>query len=229
MALHGLFEQGWVEWLSAMTYQAASGAGAANMRELVAQMKAIGDDAADLLAEPGSAALALDGQVRATLDSDGFPSARFGAPLAANLIPWIDVKMEGGETKEEWKAYVEANKILGTAEPVPIDGICVRVGSMRCHSQAFTVKLRQDIPLDEIQEVLDSANAWVSVVENEPARTLAALSPAAVTGSMNIPVGRIRKLRMGPQYLGCFSVGDQLLWGAAEPLRRVLGILRQQG
>ncbi len=229
MALHGLFEQGWVEWLSAMTYQAASGAGAANMRELVAQMKAIGDDAADLLADPGSAALALDGQVRASLGSEGFPSESFGAPLAASLIPWIDVKMEGGETREEWKAYVEGNKILGNAQPLPIDGICVRVGSMRCHSQAFTVKLRQDVPLDEIHEVIGSANAWVSVVENDPGQTLAALSPAAVTGSMNIPVGRVRKLRMGPEYLGCFTVGDQLLWGAAEPLRRVLRILRERG
>ena len=229
MALHGLFEQGWVEWLSAMTYQAASGSGAAGMRELVAQMKVIGDDAADLLADPAGAALALDGQVRASLGSEGFPSENFGAALAANLIPWIDAKMEGGETREEWKAYVEGNKILGNAQPLPIDGLCVRVGAMRCHSQAFTVKLRQDIPLDELYEVIGSANAWVGVVENDPAKTLAALSPAAVTGTLKVPVGRIRKLRMGPDYLGCFTVGDQLLWGAAEPLRRVLRILRERG
>ena len=229
MALHGLFEQGWVEWLSAMTYQAASGAGAANMRELVAQMKAIGDAAGDLLADPATTALALDGQVRASLSSEGFPSEAFGVPLAASLLPWIDAKMEGGATREEWKAYAEGNKILANDPAVPIDGLCVRVGAMRCHSQAFTVKLRQDVPLDEIHEVMGSANAWVEVLENDRAKTLAALSPAAVTGTLKVPVGRIRKLRMGPDYLGCFTVGDQLLWGAAEPLRRVLRILREQG
>ena len=229
LALHGLFEQGWVEWLSAMTYQAASGAGAANMRELVAQMKAIGDDAADLLADPATSALALDGRVRASLGAEEFPSDAFGVPLAASLLPWIDSKMEGGETREEWKAYAEGNKILANDPVVPIDGLCVRVGAMRCHSQAFTVKLRQDVPLDEIHEVMDSANPWVEVLENDRAKTLAGLSPTAVTGTLKIPVGRIRKLRMGPDYLGCFTVGDQLLWGAAEPLRRVLRILREQG
>ena len=229
MSLHGLFAQGWVEWLSAMTYQSASGAGARNMRELVAQMKSIGDSTAALLDDPASAALAIDAGVRSALESDGFPSENFGAPLAASLIPWIDDKMEGGETREEWKGFHESNKILGSEEPIPVDGICVRVGAMRCHSQAFTVKLNRDVPLDEIESVLGEANEWVSVVPNDPAATRAELSPAAVTGSLRTPVGRVRKLRMGPDYLGCFSVGDQLLWGAAEPLRRVLGILRERG
>ena len=228
MALHGLFAQGWVEWLSAMTYQSASGAGARNMRELVAQMKAIGDSTADLLGDPASAALAIDRGVRSALASDDFPSENFGVPLAASLIPWIDEKVEGGQTREEWKGFHETNKILGSDPPIPVDGICVRVGAMRCHSQAFTVKLKRDVPLDEIEEVLGSANDWVSVVANDPAATLAELSPAAVTGSLRTPVGRVRKLRMGADYLGCFSVGDQLLWGAAEPLRRVLGILRER-
>ena len=227
MALHGLFAQGWVEWLSAMTYQSASGAGARNMRELVAQMKVLGDDAAGLLENPASSALAFDRQVRESLNSDVFPTESFGAPLAASLIPWIDTGMESGETREEWKGFAESNKILATEAPIPVDGICVRVGAMRCHSQAFTIKLNQDIPLDEIEEVMGAANDWVSLVTNDRASTLAELSPAAVTGTLNVPVGRIRKLRMGPDYLGCFSVGDQLLWGAAEPLRRVLRILRE--
>jgi len=227
MALHGLFREGWVEWLTAMTYQAASGAGARNMRELVAQMKSIGDDAADLLADGASGALDLDRRVCETLGSDGFPAEHFGAPLAASLIAWIDRKMEGGETREEWKGFVEANKILGTADPIPVDGICVRVGAMRCHSQAFTIKLNQDVPLDEIEDVLSGANDWVSLVSNDKETTVDALSPAAVTGTLGVPVGRVRKLRMGADYLGAFTVGDQLLWGAAEPLRRVLHILRE--
>jgi len=227
MALGGLFAQGWVEWLSAMTYQSASGAGARNMRELVAQMQAIGNDAAALLDDPGCAALEIDAQVRASLASEAFPSESFGVPLAASLIPWIDTLQEGGETREEWKGFAETNKILASERAIPVDGICVRVGAMRCHSQAFTVKLRSDIPLDEIEEVMGAANDWVSVIPNDQASTAARLSPAAVTGGLAVPVGRIRKLRMGPDYLGCFSVGDQLLWGAAEPLRRVLGILRE--
>ncbi|MBW2230576.1 MAG: aspartate-semialdehyde dehydrogenase [Deltaproteobacteria bacterium] len=228
MALHGLFREGLVDWLSAMTYQAASGAGARNMRELVEQMRAIGDDAAKLLDDPASTALALDEQVGATLGSDAFPSKHFGAPLAASLIPWIDAPMEGGETREEWKGYVEANKILGSASPIPIDGICVRVGAMRCHSQAFTVKLSRAAPLDEIQDMLAGANDWVRVVPNDEASSIEQLTPAAVTGTLDVPVGRVRKLRMGDDYIGCFSVGDQLLWGAAEPLRRVLAILRER-
>ncbi len=226
LALHGLFREDWVEWLSAMTYQAASGAGARNMRELVAQMKAIGDDAAALLEAPASTALDFDARVCESLASSSFPTEQFGVPLAASLIPWIDSKMEGGETREEWKGYVEANKILGTEVDIPVDGLCVRVGAMRCHSQAFTIKLRQDVPLDELEEVIAGANQWVSLVPNDKPETLAGLSPAAVTGTLSIPVGRVRKLRMGADYLGAFTVGDQLLWGAAEPLRRVLRILR---
>lgn len=228
MALQGLFRAGWVEWLSVMTYQSASGAGARNMRELVAQMKIVGDEAASLLSDPASGALEIDRQVSRSLGSEGFPKEQFGVPLAASLIPWIDAKLESGETLEEWKGFVEGNKILGTREPIPIDGICVRVGAMRCHSQAFTVKLRRDLPLSEIEQTLDQANDWVSVVPNEPEHTRAELSPAAVSGGLEIPVGRIRKLRMGPDFLGCFTVGDQLLWGAAEPLRRILKILRAQ-
>jgi aspartate-semialdehyde dehydrogenase len=226
MALHGLFREGWVEWLSAMTYQAASGAGARNMRELVAQMKCIGDDAAALLADPATSILDLDRRVCAQLGADGFPTENFGAPLAASLLPWIDRKMEGGETREEWKGFVEANKILGTSAPIPVDGICVRIGAMRCHSQGFTIKLNRDVPLDEIESVLGDANEWVSIVPNEKEDTLSKLSPAAVTGTLGVPIGRVRKLRMGSDFLGAFSVGDQLLWGAAEPLRRVLQILR---
>ncbi|MEE3326629.1 MAG: aspartate-semialdehyde dehydrogenase [Myxococcota bacterium] len=227
LALQGLFAEGWVEWMSAMTYQSASGAGARNMRELVAQMKAIGDDAASLLDHPATSALELDRQVRASMFDEKFPGELFGAPLAGSLIPWIDSKMEGGETLEEWKGFAEGNKILGTSEPIPIDGLCVRVGAMRCHSQAFTIKLNRDVPLDEIESVIAGANAWVDLVPNDPDPTRVRLSPAAVTGKMDIPVGRLRKLRMGSDFLGCFTVGDQLLWGAAEPLRRMLEIVRE--
>jgi aspartate-semialdehyde dehydrogenase len=228
MALGGLFRQGWVEWLSAMTYQASSGAGARNMRELVAQMRHIGDDCHELLDDPATSILEIDRRVGRTLAAEGFPVDEFGVPLAASLIPWIDRPMEGGETREEWKGFVEANKILGSKSPIPVDGICVRIGAMRCHSQAFTVKLRRDLPLDEIEGVLAEANEWVEVVPNEKEATLERLTPAAVSGRLDVPVGRIRKLRMGPDYLGAFSVGDQLLWGAAEPLRRVLNILRER-
>ncbi|MAI80004.1 MAG: aspartate-semialdehyde dehydrogenase [Deltaproteobacteria bacterium] len=227
LALQGLFDQGWVEWMTAMTYQSASGAGARNMRELVTQMKAIGDGASGLLEDPATTALALDRQVSQSIDSANFPTDGFGAPLAASLIPWIDSKMDSGETLEEWKAFAEGNKILGTSTPIPIDSLCVRVGAMRCHSQAFTVKLNRDVPLDEIESVIDGANEWVSLVENDPEQTRARLSPAAVTGTLEIPIGRLRKLRMGPDFIGCFTVGDQLLWGAAEPLRRILRILRE--
>jgi aspartate-semialdehyde dehydrogenase len=228
MALHGLLREGWVEWITAMTYQAASGAGARNMRELVAQMKVIGDDASELLASPASTILDLDRQVCTTLADPGFPVENFSVPLAASLIPWIDRQMEGGETREEWKGFVEANKILGTESPIFVDGICVRIGAMRCHSQGFTVKLNRDVPLDEIEDVLAGANEWVSLVPNDKASTLEQLSPAAISGTLDVPVGRVRKLRMGPKYIGAFTVGDQLLWGAAEPLRRVLAILREK-
>ena len=228
MALHGLFREGWVEWLSAMTYQAASGAGARAMRELVEQMRSLGDACGDLLADPSSAALDLDRRVQQALASDRFPVEQCRAPLAASLIPWIDTKMEGGETREEWKAFAEGNKILGNLGPsrIPMDGLCVRVGAMRCHSHAFTVKLRNDVPLDEIEAALADANDWVEVIPNDKDATVTELSPARVSGSLRVPVGRIRKLRMGGDFLTAFSVGDQLLWGAAEPLRRVLQILR---
>ncbi len=226
MGLGGLFEQGWVEWMSSMTYQAASGAGARNLTELVAQMRSIGELAAPLLDDPASAALELDRAVNAHLAADGFPTAAFGAPLAANLLPWIDSLVEGGATREEWKGFAETNKILGLEAPIPIDGLCVRVGALRCHSQAVTVKLTQDVPLDEISAALDEHNPWSRVVANDKDATLRALTPAAVTGTLEVPVGRLRKMRMGPDYLTAFTVGDQLLWGAAEPLRRMLAILR---
>ena len=226
MALGGLFEKDLIEWLTSMTYQAASGAGANNMRELVAQMKGIGDDAESILADPASTILALDRNVTEYLRSSKIPTKYFGAPLAASLIAWIDKGMETGQTKEEWKGFAETNKILGRQEnPVPIDGQCVRIGSMRCHSQAFTIKLRQDLPLDEIAAIIDGHNEWITSVANTREATLAELSPAAVSGTLTVPVGRLRKLNTGPGFLTAFTVGDQLLWGAAEPLRRMLKIV----
>jgi aspartate-semialdehyde dehydrogenase len=226
MALGGLFKNDLVEWMTSMTYQAASGAGANNMRELVAQMQAIGSASAGRLADPASAILELDRQVTDVLRADGFPTEHFGAALAGSLIPWIDRPMENGQTREEWKGSAETNKILGRqSRPVPIDGLCVRIGAMRCHSQAFTVKLKQAVGVDEIEEMLAAHNEWVRVIPNEKAVTLRELTPARVTGTLQVPVGRIRKLTIGPQYLTAFSVGDQLLWGAAEPLRRMLRIL----
>ena len=229
MALGGLFEKDLVEWLTSMTYQAASGAGANNMRELVTQMQTIGTAAADLLSDPATAIKLLDQRVTDTLRSTAFPVENFGAPLAASLIPWIDRPMENGQTREEWKGYAETNKILGRQDnPVPIDGQCVRIGAMRCHSQAFTIKLKRDIPLDEIEALIAEHNAWVSVVPNVKEITLRELTPAKVTGTLMVPVGRIRKMTLGPDYLTAFTVGDQLLWGAAEPLRRMLRILLER-
>ena len=226
MALGGLFEQDWVEWLTAMTYQAASGAGAQNMKELVAQMKAVGDAAAPVMADPASAILDLDRTVTQTLRGGSFPTANWGVPLGASLIPWIDRAMENGQTREEWKGMVETNKILGRSDnPVPIDGQCVRIGAMRCHSQAFTIKLKQDVPLADINGMLAANNEWVKVIPNTKEQTITDLTPAAVTGTLAVPVGRIRKMILGGQYLTAFSVGDQLLWGAAEPLRRILNII----
>lgn len=226
MALGGLFEKEWVEWMSCMTYQSASGAGANNMRELVMQMGLLGEGARPLLSDPTSSILHIDRQITQTLAEPDFPTQFFGAPLAASLIPWIDRAMESGQTKEEWKGMVETNKILGRSDrPLLIDGQCVRVGAMRCHSQALTIKLVKDVPLDEIEQSIASANDWVSVVPNEKKATLAQLSPAAVSGTLTIPVGRLRKMTLGPEYLTAFTVGDQLLWGAAEPLRRVLTII----
>lgn len=226
MALDGLFRADLVEWVSTMTYQAASGAGAANMQELVAQMAAIGTGAGPLLADPSATALDLDRAVTGILRSGDLPVKHFGAPLAASLIPWIDRAVERGQTREEWKGMAETNRILGTRKAIPVDGACVRVGAMRCHSQGFTVKLNRNVPLDEIEDRISRANDWVRVVPNTREDTLRRLSPAAVSGTLEVPVGRIRKMMMGDEYLTAFSVGDQLLWGAAEPLHRMLAILR---
>jgi aspartate-semialdehyde dehydrogenase len=227
LGMHGLFKAGLVEWVTSMTYQAASGAGASNMRELIVQMGAVADSARALLDNPSTTALALDTRVSETLRSAAFPKENFGVPLAGSLIPWIDKPVENGQTKEEWKAFAEANKILGSKQPIPIDGICVRVGAMRCHSQGVTVKLNRDVPLPAIEGLIAEANEWVKLVPNQREATERSLSPAAVSGTLDIPVGRVHKLNLGPTYLGAFTVGDQLLWGAAEPLRRMLRILRE--
>ena len=226
MALGGLFENDWVEWLTSMTYQAASGAGAKNMKELVAQMRTLGDQAASILDDPASAILDLDRKVTDTLRSDVYPVDTWGVPLGASLIPWIDRAMENGQTREEWKGFVETNKILGRSDnPIPIDGQCIRIGAMRCHSQAFTIKLKKNVPLDEINAALAANNDWVRVIPNTKEDSIKDLTPAAVTGTLNVPVGRIRKMNIGDNFLTAFSVGDQLLWGAAEPLRRILNII----
>jgi aspartate-semialdehyde dehydrogenase len=229
MALGGLFAEDRVEWMTSMTYQAASGAGAANMRELVEQMRIVGSSAAALLDDPASAIADIDRRVIEAVRDPSFPVGNFGAPLAASLIPWIDRAMENGQTKEEWKGFAETNKILGrSGDPIPIDGQCVRIGAMRCHSQAFTIRLRDPLPLDEIEALIGGHNDWVRTVPNEKEATLRDLSPAKATGTLEVPVGRIRKLNIGPEYLTAFSVGDQLLWGAAEPLRRMLRIVLER-
>jgi aspartate-semialdehyde dehydrogenase len=229
MALHGLFKADLVEWATSMTYQAASGAGAQNMRELIKQMGVVNQSVSQLLADPASAILDIDKTVADTIRSDAYPTPHFGVPLAGSLIPWIDKDLGNGQSKEEWKGGVETNKILGReADPIVIDGLCVRIGAMRCHSQALTVKLRKDVPLDEIQQMLAEANQWAKVVPNEREISVRELTPAAVTGTLTTPVGRLRKLAMGSNYLSAFTVGDQLLWGAAEPLRRMLRILVTQ-
>lgn len=226
MALGGLFQNDLVEWTTSMTYQAASGAGAQNMRELLSGMGAINAQVSGLLADPASAILDIDRRVSDFLRSDAFPSQNFGVPLAGSLIPWIDKDLGNGQSKEEWKGGAETNKILGrSANPVPVDGLCVRVGAMRCHSQALTIKLKRDVPLDEIESMLAAANPWAKVVPNTREASMAELTPAAVTGTLSTPVGRLRKMAMGGEYLSAFTVGDQLLWGAAEPLRRMLRIL----
>lgn len=225
LALGGLFEQDLIEWVSPMTYQAASGAGARNMKELIAQMGEIHNEVADKL-DSASAILEVDKLVSEKIKSESLPTDQFGVPLAGSLIPWIDVPMPSGQSKEEWKAEVEANKILGSnIQPIPVDGLCVRIGAMRCHSQAMTIKLKKDISVEEIESILASHNEWVKVVPNERDVTSKELTPVNVTGTLSIPVGRIRKLSMGPEYISAFTVGDQLLWGAAEPLRRMLRII----
>jgi len=226
MGLGGLFAQGLVEWMSAMTYQAASGAGAQNMRELIQQMGMIHSAVAHRLDEPASAILDIDRIVADTIRSTDFPTTHFGAPLAGSLIPWIDKQLDNGQSREEWKGQAETNKILGRSDhPVPVDGLCVRIGAMRCHSQALTIKLTRDLPLDEITAIISAANDWVKVIPNERDVSMRELTPAAVTGTLSVPVGRLRKLNMGPEYLAAFTCGDQLLWGAAEPLRRMLRML----
>src|SRR5262245_61629164 len=227
MAMTGLFRAGLVEWITAMTYQAASGAGAQHMRELVSQMGRVHAPASPLVDDPASAILDIDRTVAQTLRSADFPTAQFGHPLAGSLLPWIDKDLGNGQSREEWKGLVETNKILGrTNDRIPVDGICVRVGAMRCHSQGLTIKLRRDVPLQEIEEILASAHEWVQVIPNEKETSLRELTPAAITGTLQVPVGRLRKLAMGGEYLGAFTVGDQLLWGAAEPLRRMLRIIQ---
>jgi aspartate-semialdehyde dehydrogenase len=226
MALGGLFKADLVEWISSMTYQAASGAGAQNMRELLAQMGEAHRVAKSLLDDPASAILDIDREVAGILRDDNFPTSNFGVPLAGSLIPWIDKDLGNGQSKEEWKGKAETNKILGRdAKPISVDGLCVRIGAMRCHSQAMTIKLKRDVPLDEINAMLASANDWVKVVPNEREVSMRELTPAAVTGKLTVPIGRLRKMDMGREYLSAFTVGDQLLWGAAEPLRRMLRIL----
>lgn len=225
MALGGLFRAEAVEWVSSMTYQAASGAGAPNMRELLAQMGMLKDSVADLLADPGSAILDIDRKVTATLRADQFPVAEFGYPLAGSVLPWIDREVEDGQSREEWKGFAETNKILGAEQPVPIDGVCVRIGAMRCHAQGLTIKLKRDIPIADVEHMIATDNDWVKLIPNTKEDTLAGLTPATVSGSLDIPVGRVRKMKMGPEYLSSFTCGDQLLWGAAEPLRRMLRVL----
>jgi aspartate-semialdehyde dehydrogenase len=226
MAMDGLFRADLVEWMTSMTYQAASGGGAKHMRELLSQMGVAHASVTDLLADPASSILDIDREVIATQRSSSFPVENFSFPLAGSLLAWIDADLGNGQSREEWKAEAEGNKILGrTSNRIPIDGICVRIGSMRCHSQALTVKLRRDVPLPEIERLLASANQWVTIVPNEKNATLRYLTPTAVTGTLTVPVGRLKKLSMGGEYLQAFTVGDQLLWGAAEPLRRILRIM----
>ncbi|MCD2515876.1 aspartate-semialdehyde dehydrogenase [Massilia sp. G4R7] len=232
IGLGGLFEQGLVEWMTSMTYQAASGGGAQHMRELLSQFGTINQSVKSLLDDPASAILEIDRTVLATQHGlSGEETKQFGVPLAGNLIPWIDKDLGNGQSKEEWKAGAETNKILGRGEgfagtkAIPVDGLCVRIGAMRCHSQALTIKLTKDVPLDEISDIIAQHNQWVKVVPNTREASMRDLSPAAVTGALGIPVGRLRKLAMGDDYLSAFTVGDQLLWGAAEPLRRMLRIV----
>jgi len=229
MGLGGLFEHDLIDWMTSMTYQAASGGGAQHMRELLTQFGLLNATVSGLLADPASAILEIDRTVLAREQDGTLPQEHFGVPLAGNLIPWIDKDLGNGTSREEWKGGAETNKILGRGEgfsvsPIPIDGLCVRIGAMRCHSQALTIKLKKDVPLDEIEGMLRENNPWAKVVPNTREASMQSLTPVAVTGTLDIPVGRMRKLAMGPEYLSAFTVGDQLLWGAAEPLRRMLRI-----
>jgi aspartate-semialdehyde dehydrogenase len=229
MALGCLYEAGLVEWMSAMTYQAASGAGAQNMRELIKQMGAIHGAVAEDLVNPASAILDIDRKVAEAMRGDSFPVDNFGVPLAGSLIPYIDKELPNGQSREEWKGQAETNKILGrNKSPIPVDGLCVRIGAMRCHSQALTIKLNKDVPMADIEQLISQHNPWVKLVPNTREASIRELGPTAVTGTLSVPIGRLRKLNMGSQYLGAFTVGDQLLWGAAEPLRRMLRILLER-
>jgi len=229
MGLGGLFQAGLVEWMSAMTYQAASGAGAQNMRELIAQMGTSHQSVAEELANPATGILDIDRKLAEIMRSSAFPVDNFGVPLAGSLIPWIDKQLDNGQSREEWKGQAETNKVLGrSGNPIPVDGTCVRIGAMRCHSQALIIKLNKDVPMSDIEGIIAQANDWVKVIPNEREATIRELTPTAVTGTLSVPVGRLRKMNMGPQYLNAFTVGDQLLWGAAEPLRRMLRILLEQ-
>ena len=228
MGLGGLFHAGLVEWVSSMTYQAASGAGAQNMRELLKQMGVVYGSVAELLQDDNSPILEIDRRVAETLRSDALPTGHFGAPLAGSLIPWIDKQLDNGQSKEEWKGCAEVNKILGTEQTIPVDGLCVRIGAMRCHSLALTIKLKQDLPLAEIEELIKGGNPWVKFVPNDRSISVRELTPVAVTGKLDVAVGRVRKLNLGAGYLTAFVCGDQLLWGAAEPLRRMLRILLER-
>lgn len=224
MAVGGLFKEGWVEWMTTMTYQAASGAGAAKVLELVQQMEAL---TVPTRANPSDSALEVDRMMIQAQRDPGLPTQEFGVPLAGSLIPWIDRAISGGQTREEWKGMAETNKILSLQDPVPVDGICVRVGTMRCHSQALCIKLRKDVPQQDIEQIIAGSNAWVRLIPNDQESTTRCLTPTAVSGTLNVPIGRVRRLKIGAEFLGAFTVGDQLLWGAAEPLRRMLHILRE--
>ncbi len=228
LALGGLFRADLVDWVSSMTYQAASGSGAPNMRELLSQMAVLGGSVADLLDTPSSAILDIDRKVTETLRAGSFPSKEFGFPLAGSLLPWIDREVEDGQSREEWKGFAETNKILQPSTPIPVDGLCVRVGAMRSHSQALTIRLKKDVPMADLESLIANDNDWVRLIPNTKADSLASLTPAAVSGTLNIPIGRLRKMKMGPEYISAFTCGDQLLWGAAEPLRRMLRILKEK-
>jgi aspartate-semialdehyde dehydrogenase len=228
MGVGGLFKAGLVEWVSSMTYQAASGAGAQNMRELISQMGVAHASVADLLANPSSAILEIDRKLAETMRSSQYPTDQFGVPLAGSLIPWIDKQLDNGQSKEEWKGQAEVNKILGTAQTIPVDGLCVRIGAMRCHSLALTIKLNKDLPLAEIESLIQGGSQWVKFVPNQRDISMRELTPTSITGGLQVGVGRVRKLNMGPEYVSAFVCGDQLLWGAAEPLRRMLRILQER-
>lgn len=226
MGLGGLFAHELVEWVSVMTYQAASGGGAKHMRELLMQMGVLSAEVAQKLADPNSSIVDIERDVTKKMRDCHLPINQFGVPLAANLIPWIGDQLHNGQSREEWKGQLETNKILGNQLPIPIDSLCVRIGALRCHSQAFTIKLKKDISIDEINEILIAHNQWVKVIPNNRTHSMTALTPAAVTGTLDIPVGRLRKSNIGRNYLSAFTVGDQLLWGAAEPIRRMLSFLK---